>query len=241
MLGAARPPTPHRWPYVAGAIACIPIVVALHEAARWPDVRGLGSQNPRSTAFIDRYREQERLFGRSDRVAWHWVPDDSLSPHLKRAVIVSEDIGFFSHRGFDIAELRIAFWSALRSGLTPRGASTITQQLAKNLWLSPSRTPLRKLKEALLTRQLEKHLSKRRILELYLNVVELGPGIYGAEAAAEHYFGKTAAALDEREAALLAASLPRPAIWNPASDSRFYLEQVARIEDRMGRATFLWQ
>jgi monofunctional biosynthetic peptidoglycan transglycosylase len=151
---------------------------------------------------------------------------------------VGEDIGFFQHNGFAVDEIRTAMEQALR-GERLRGASTITQQLAKNLWLSPSRNPLRKLKEALLTWQLEHVLTKRRILELYLNVVEFGPGIYGAEAAARHYFAEPASMLTERQAAQLAAALPRPSDWHPGSERRGYLQHVTRIEGWMERATFL--
>ncbi len=134
--------------------------------------------------------------------------------------------------------MRAAVEEALEGGRI-RGASTITQQLARNLWLSPSRSPVRKLEEAILTRQLEVYLGKRRILELYLNVVELGPGIYGAEAAARHYFDKPAARLDAWEAALLAASLPRPASWNPHSEAERYLTMATMIMMRVERAQFL--
>ncbi|MBI4421686.1 MAG: monofunctional biosynthetic peptidoglycan transglycosylase [Gemmatimonadetes bacterium] len=224
-----------------GAVAVLLAGTAAYQRATWPDVERLAHERPSSTAFIDRYREEQRRAGNSDRVAWHWVPQAQISPNLQRAVIASEDIGFFSHHGFDVGELQIAVREAMRRGASPRGASTITQQLAKNLWLSPSRNPLRKVKEAILTRQLEAHLSKNRILELYLNVVEFGRGVFGAEAAAQRYFGKPASALSEHEAALLAATLPRPATWNPESRSRTYHRHVARIQDRMARATFLWR
>jgi monofunctional biosynthetic peptidoglycan transglycosylase len=118
----------------------------------------------------------------------------------------------------------------------PGGASTLTQQLAKNLFLSPARNPWRKAKEALLTRQLERRLSKRRILELYLNVVELGPGVWGVEPAARRYFGKSAAAVSGHQAAQLAAALPRPSQWHPGVASRGYLRAVARVEARMAQA-----
>ena len=136
-------------------------------------------------------------------------------------------------------ELRAALEEAWEEKALPRGASTITQQLAKNLWLSPSRNPLRKVKEAILTWQLERELSKRRILELYLNVVEFGPGIYGAEAAGRHYFGKSARSLTERQAAQLAAGLPRPRSWHPGKDSRAYRRKVRTIERRMGKASWV--
>ncbi len=154
-------------------------------------------------------------------------------------MLVAEDITFFSHHGFELAELRNAVAKAIEEGELPRGASTITQQLAKNLWLSPSRNPARKLKEAVLTWQLERALGKRRILELYLNVVEFGPGVYGAEAASRRYFAKSAADLDEDEAAQLAASLPSPATWHPGSTAGAYRRHVETIRRRMDRAEFL--
>jgi monofunctional biosynthetic peptidoglycan transglycosylase len=203
--------------------------------ATWPDVAALASTNPRTTAFIDRARAD------GARIRWTWVPDAAISVHLKRAVVAAEDMEFFSHDGFSGTEIRAAVRDALQEGRKLRGASTITQQLAKNLWLSPSRDPLRKLREVLLTRQLEEHLSKRRILEIYLNVVELGPGVYGAEAAARHYFGTSAGALSEMQAAELAAALPRPATWHPGTSSGAYRRYVADILRRMDRADFLWR
>ena len=154
---------------------------------------------------------------------------------------MAEDIGFFDHQGFAVAEIRDSVRGAVEEGKALRGASTISQQLAKNLWLSPSRNPLRKVEEAILTWQLERDLDKRRILELYLNVVELGPGLYGAGAAARRYFGKAAADLDEDEAAQLAASLTRPSTWHPGSSSRGYRRRVELIRRRMDKAQFLWK
>jgi monofunctional biosynthetic peptidoglycan transglycosylase len=210
-----------------------------YEAWTWPRVSALAVQSPRATAFIEQYRTSERAAGRDGRVAWTWVPYGAISPNVKRAVLVAEDINFFSHNGFEIAEARRALERAMEEGELPRGASTITQQLAKNLWLSPSRNPLRKLREGILTWQLERALSKRRILELYLNVVELGPGVYGMEAAARRYFGKPAAALEPLEAAQLAASLPRPRRWHPGVTSPAYQAHVKRVRERMERAQFL--
>ncbi len=206
------------------------------EAWTWPDVAPLARQNPRTTAFIERYRARERAAGRDDRVAWLWVPYARISPNLVRAVLVAEDITFFSHHGFELAELKHAVTKALEEQELPRGASTITQQLAKNLWLSPSRNPTRKLKEAGLTWQLERTLAKRRILELYLNVVEFGPGVYGAEAASRRYFARPAADLDQDEAAELAASLPSPSTWHPGSTRPGYRRHVGTVRRRMDRA-----
>jgi monofunctional biosynthetic peptidoglycan transglycosylase len=171
-------------------------------------------------------------------VDWRWVAIDRISPEVQKAVVVAEDISFFNHDGFDRGELMVALREAVR-GDRIRGASTITQQLAKNLWLSPSKSPLRKLREALITRRLERHLSKLRILEIYLNVVELGPGLFGVEAAARHYFDLRASELDDEQAALLAASLPRPSSWHPGVDSDGYLGYVEEVLGRMEQADWL--
>jgi penicillin-binding protein 1A len=169
------------------------------------------------------------------------VPIKELPPYLPRAFIAIEDRRFYSHFGIDpIGLARAALANVLRRGVS-QGGSTITQQLAKNLWLSPSRNPLRKVKEAILTWQLERTLGKRRILELYLNVVELGAGVYGVGAASRRYFGKAPAELGEVEAAQLAASLPRPATWHPGVARPSYQRYVAAIHRRMARAEFLWK
>ena len=204
--------------------------------ARWPNVEALRTVNPSSTAFIEMYRSRERAEGGSGRVEWSPVAYDRISANLKRAVVASEDTEFFFHDGFSSHEMQQAIKKAIREREAPRGASTITQQLAKNLWLTPSRSITRKLREALLARQLEKELTKARILELYLNVVEFGPGVYGAEAAARHYFGVPAAYLSPRQGAMLAAGLPRPKQWNPSSTSENYarrVEQILEIERQL--------
>ena len=219
-----------------GIAALVVILWLVWEAATWPDVRALASRPPATTAFIERYKKREREAGRTPRVEWRWVPTAAVSTHLKRAVVVAEDIEFFRHRGFSPEAIRGAMTEALEERRMPRGASTITQQLAKNLWLSPSRSPLRKAREALLTWQLERALSKRRILECYVNVVEFGPGVYGAEAASRRYFGKPAAELNQDEAALLAASLPRPREWHPGVASKAYRRYADNIRRRMDRS-----
>ena len=208
------------------------------EAVTWPDVAALADDRPKTTAFIEKYRGLG-LLGPKKEVQWKWVSYSRISSNLKRAVIVSEDIRFFSHEGFDETEIQAALEDAWEDKELPRGASTLTQQLAKNLWLSASYNPLRKVKEAILTRQLENELSKRRILELYLNVAEFGRGIYGAEAAARHYYGKSVRSLTERQAAELAASLPRPRSWHPGVKSRSYQRKVRSIQRRMAKARWL--
>ncbi len=229
---------------VAAGCGCLPLLtfVALGWMAwqwfTWPDVRDLVDNNPETTAFIELYRD--RGSGSEDRaVDWRWVPYSDISSHLKRAVIVAEDARFFTHNGFATEEIRAAIAEAVERGEVPRGASTLTQQLAKNLWLSPTRNPVRKLSEAVLTVQLEESVPKQRLLEIYLNVVEFGIGIYGAEAAAWHYFDKPASALSEREAALLAASLPRPNSWHPGVDDDRYLGRASRIQTWMAQARYL--
>jgi monofunctional glycosyltransferase len=251
---AAEPPLPVEMPPepAAGEEAPPPhrrrrgrIVLALlvglaawagYEVLTWPRVAALADANPDTTAFIEHYRENH---GPGTPLAWRWVPYGHISADLKHAVVVAEDIDFFTHHGFAWAELKTALAEAREEGELPRGASTITQQLAKNLWLSPSRNPWRKVKEALLTAQLERDLPKRRILELYLNVVEFGPGVYGAEAAARRYFGKPAADLTLEEAAALASGLPRPSTWHPGSTSRAYQRRVKRIAARVAKTAWV--
>ena len=231
---------PHRW--LRRAVVLLFILVAAvvaWEWLTWPDVAALARRNPPTTAFIERYRARQRAAGRDDRVQRLWVPHGAIASGVKRAVLVGEDVNFFSHNGFDFGEIRLAVTKAVEDGAPPRGASTITQQLAKNLWLSPSRNPLRKVEEAILTWQLERALPKRRIFELYLNVVEFGPGVYGVEAASRRYFGKPAAEVTDDEAAELAASLPSPTTWHPGSPRPGYRRHVESIKRRMAKATFL--
>jgi monofunctional biosynthetic peptidoglycan transglycosylase len=216
---------------LAIGFAALALVIAFR-VFTWPDVRSLILRNPESTAFIDGARS------RGISIRWNWVQYDDISDNLKRAVLVGEDLSFFSHNGFDTHELRVAAREAVE-GKRLRGASTISQQLVKNLWLSSSRSPLRKLEEAVLTWQVERRLSKKRILELYLNVVEFGPGVFGADAAAGHYFDVSAALLDRHQAAQLAASLPRPSSWHPGSTSRGYAKAVDRILNLMDQTDWL--
>jgi len=175
-----------------------------------PDVSVLKQRNPKSSALMELRAEEYRQKGIRVARQQVWVSYGAISEHLKKAILLSEDAAFFSHQGVDMNELREALKKDLETGSFKRGGSTITMQLAKNLYLSPSKNPLRKVKEIIIARQLEQALPKRRIFEIYLNVVEWGRNIYGAEAAARHYFGKSAASLDILEAATLAALLPSP-------------------------------
>ncbi|MCC7009889.1 MAG: monofunctional biosynthetic peptidoglycan transglycosylase [Acidobacteria bacterium] len=200
-----------------------------------PDVRTLRNANPTSTAFM-RLREAEagRSKGRTPQPAFRWVPYRQIAPALARAVVVAEDGRFWSHDGVDFDELRIAVEDAWARGAELRGASTITQQLAKNLYLSPSRHPLRKAAELMIARRLEAELSKTRILEIYLNVIEWGDGIWGAEAASRAYFGVPAAALTVEQAALLAAAIINPRIYSPAHPNARLRRRQQTVLARMG-------
>ena len=225
----------------AAALLCglLLLAFAAVELATWPDVARLARHNPGTTAFIERYKARLRREGKPPVVAWRWVPYGAISPSLKRAVLVSENIDFFSDDGFDFREIEDSLKEAWHEKRLPRGASTITQQVAKNLWLNPSYNPLRKLKEAALTVQLDRQLDKGRVLEIYLNVAQFGPGIFGAEAASEAYFHKHASALTDEEAAQLAAGLPAPDAWHPGSSNRTYRWRVGLILRRMEKAQFL--
>jgi monofunctional biosynthetic peptidoglycan transglycosylase len=166
--------------------------------------------------------------------------DAAAVPKLVADVVTaSEDPDFYTHHGFTFAGVARAAVVNASAGDALEGGSTITQQVAKNLWLSGSYNPLRKVKEAILTRQLENELSKRRILEIYLNVAEFGEGIYGAEAAARHYYHRSAAGLTDRQGAELSVALPRPRSWHPGIKTRGYQREVRYTQRRMAVARWL--
>jgi len=199
-----------------------------------PDVRVLTTTNPETTAFIELRRDEAHDAGKSFTLRRRWVPYGRISNQLKRAVIVAEDSAFFEHDGLDYQQIRASIEDSLEDGTAMRGASTITQQLAKNLYLSESRDPSRKLRELIITRRLETALSKRRIFEIYLNSIEWGDGIFGCEAAARAYFGKSAAQLTAAEAALMAGAIINPRVHSPARPTRRLLRRQQIILGRMG-------
>jgi monofunctional biosynthetic peptidoglycan transglycosylase len=199
-----------------------------------PDVRPLATTNPTTTAFMELRKREAAEAGRQLQIRQQWVPYSRISNTLRRAVLVAEDSAFFDHEGVDFKELRASLEANWEDGQFTRGASTITQQLAKNLYLSPSRNPVRKLTELMITRRLEAALTKRRILEIYLNVIEWGDGIFGAEAASRAYFGKSASALTTDEAALLAGAIINPREHSPARPTRRLLRRQQIIARRMG-------
>src|SRR5919205_2289488 len=213
----------------------------VYEVFTFPQVSELRTKNPETTSMIEQRAKEAREQGREPRRVQQWVPLERISVNLQRAVLAGEDTNFTTHHGFDYEAIQRAWDDAQKesekeakqegdqddSSWIPqmpnfkRGASTITQQLAKNLYLSSERTFARKAKEAAITYYLEKTLSKCRILEIYLNVIEWGDGVYGAEAAAQVYFHKPAAALTPQEAAFLSAMIPSPLnIFNPQKNLR---------------------
>jgi len=198
-----------------------------------PDVRPLKTNNPSTTAFIDLRAAEARAKGQQPRRAQRWVAYRHISPNLTRAVLVAEDDLFWQHEGLDLDQLQESLATDWVRGRFARGGSTITQQLAKNLYLSPSKNPLRKLRELLIARRLEVELKKARILELYLNVIEWGDGVYGAEAASRAYFGVSAADVSPQQAALLAAAIVNPRLLNPAHPSTRLIRRQQLILRRM--------
>jgi monofunctional biosynthetic peptidoglycan transglycosylase len=188
----------------------------------YPDIGLLVDENPAKTAFME-YREaqwkQEGLIDK--KIDQKWVSLDHVSQNLIKAVLIAEDDKFWQHEGFDYQAIERAIEKNILAKKFKMGGSTISQQLAKNLYLSPTKNPIRKIKEAILTWRLEKTLSKRRILELYVNVAEWGDGIFGIGQAARHYYGISAASLSARQASRLAAILPNPILYSPTGSSRY--------------------
>jgi len=217
----------------------VPVLAAAGLLSSWlvklPDVAYLAASNPNTTVLIEARQAEAAAKGRPFTLSWTWVPLEFISPHLQRAVIVSEDASFYQHNGFDWEGLQEALTHDWEQGKLRRGGSTITQQLAKNLYLSSEKTLSRKAREALIAWEIERRLPKKRILELYLNVAEWGQGIFGAEAAARHHFEKSAAELTEDEAALLAALLPSPRRNDPIRHPSLLIKRQEAILGWMHR------
>jgi monofunctional biosynthetic peptidoglycan transglycosylase len=214
--------------------AAVVFAVVAYAYLTLPDVRVLATTNPTSTAFMKLRAEEAAANGRKLRHLHQWVRYNRISKNLKQAVIVAEDSRFFQHDGLDLEEIRKSIEINIERGGAIRGASTITQQLAKNLYLSPSKNPIRKLRELIITRRMEAALSKARIFEIYLNVIEWGDGIWGAEAAARSYFGVSASSLSREQAALLAGAIINPRVLNPGRPNRRLLARQRIILGRMG-------
>ncbi|MBI5075411.1 MAG: monofunctional biosynthetic peptidoglycan transglycosylase [Nitrospirae bacterium] len=202
----------------------------------YPDVTRLRKENPKKSAFME-YREAEwARAGKKYKIRQVWVPYGAISPYLIKAVLIGEDDKFWQHEGFDYEAMQKAIEKDIKAKKFKLGGSTISQQLAKNLYLSPSKNPLRKFREAIITWRMERALPKKRLLELYLNVAEWSEaGIFGIEAASRHYYGKSASALGPEEASRLAAVLPNPRKFNPLGSSRYVVNRSGLIYNIMVR------
>ena len=216
------------WLAVAGAAAFL--VLQLSFLARvwwWKD------HNPASTAFMQARMEQLRARDPQAKLRHSWLPYDRIAPSLKRAVVVAEDAKFSGHEGFDWEAIEKAREKNRRKGKIVAGGSTISQQLAKNLFLSGERSALRKGQEALITVMIERVMDKRRILEIYLNVIEWGEGVFGAEAAARHYYGMGANGLAPEQSARLAAMVPNPRFYDRNRNTPYLAKRTQTILARM--------
>ena len=191
--------------------------------------------NPATSAFMEDRLEVMQDKNPKAGLKYKWIPYERISGNLKRALIAAEDAKFLEHEGFDIEGIEKALKKNEKKGKVVAGGSTISQQLAKNLFLSGERSYMRKGQEAIITLMLEKMMSKRRILEIYMNVIEWGEGVYGAEAAARHYYKTSAANLSPYQAAHLAAMVPRPRFFEKRPNSAYLARHAATIEARMAQ------
>lgn len=206
-----------------------------------PDVQSLKTKNPTTTALMEQRAAENNANKTKVRPLRAWVSYNSISPHLRNAVLVAEDGAFFQHSGYDVHELKESMKRNWREKRFARGASTITQQLAKNLYLSTSRNPLRKIREFFIAQDMERYLTKQRIFEIYLNVIEWGDGIYGIQPAAQAYYGKSAGELTPEEAAILAAMIPNPRRYTPARNLKYLESRKEDLLKRLVRYKYLTQ
>jgi monofunctional biosynthetic peptidoglycan transglycosylase len=218
----------------AALLLVLALLAAVGLLLSLPDVSALRRHDPPTTAFIELRRKQ--VGGQPLRLQRHVVPLASISPYLRKCVVLAEDDTFYEHEGFNWEAIRKSAEANWEEGRLVRGGSTLTQQLARNLYLSPEKSWLRKLREALITFRLEHTLSKRRILELYLNLAEWGDGIFGAEAASQAYYGIAASALSPAQAARLAVALPSPSQRNPRVQAQWLDRRAARLCRLLRRA-----
>jgi monofunctional glycosyltransferase len=199
----------------------------------WFGVARLKSDNPSETALMRQRMREAESEGKTLRITQRWIPLSKIPRHLIDAVVVAEDGMFYAHHGIDWFEVRESIEKNIDQKRAARGASTITQQLAKNLYLSTSKDPIRKGKELIITLLMENQLGKNRILELYLNCIEWGRGIFGVDAAAHAYFGKSASALTLEESIRLASVIPSPLKHRASDDSRYVLRRKDIVLRRM--------
>jgi monofunctional glycosyltransferase len=224
------------WRWTCRLLAALFAVLLLYQAWIAVHIWWWVDHNPSTSSFM-----RDRLEAMQDKnpkaeLKHRWVPYKGISNNLKRAIVAAEDAKFVDHEGFDWEGIQEAYKKNLKKGRIVAGGSTISQQLAKNLFLSTRRTPWRKAEEALITVMLEQIMDKRRIFEIYLNVIEWGNGIFGAEAAAQHYFSISAAQLSPEQASKLAAMVPNPRYYDTHREAKGLLRKTSIILDRMGDA-----
>ncbi len=222
-----------RWRWLKRILAWLLLVVLCYQAWIAVQIWWWVDHNPSSSAFMD--TSLEDMQGKNPRAALQhkWTPYEDISGNLKRALIAAEDAKFVDHEGFDWEGIALAYEKNRKKGKIVAGGSTISQQLAKNLFLSTKRTPWRKAEEALITVMLENIMSKQRIFEIYLNVIEWGNGVFGAEAAAQHYYGVSAAQLGPAQAARLAAMVPNPRYYDRHREASGLMRKTAIILGNM--------
>jgi monofunctional glycosyltransferase len=214
-------------------LVSVAFVLSVVLSIPYPGILALSSENPRETALMRQRIAEAEDEGKPLKITQTWIPISRIPKHVLDAIVVAEDGTFYEHGGIDWFEVQESLEKNLEEGRAARGASTITQQLAKNLFLSTSKDPLRKLREVIITVLLERTLEKRRILELYVNLIEWGRGVFGIEAASRTYFGKPASELTLDEGARLAAVIPSPLRHRPDSDTRYVVRRKAIVLGRM--------
>lgn len=226
------------WHWLWRSIVLVLLLVLAYQLWLFARVWWYVDHNPGATAFMERRLVllQEKM-GEDAALKHRWVPYEKISIHLKRALVAAEDSKFLAHEGFDLEGIEKALKKNEKKGKVVAGGSTISQQLAKNLFLSGERSYVRKGQEAVITLMLEKMMPKRRILEIYMNVIEWGEGVYGAEAAARHYHKTSAANLNSAQAARLAAMVPRPRFFEKRPNSPYLARHSATIQARMSQVS----
>ncbi len=223
------------WRWLGRGILLVLAVLLLYQGWIYAQIWWWVDHNPSTTAFMDARLAEMRETKPDAQLQQQWAPYPKISRQLKLALIAAEDTKFLDHEGFDWDGIQKAYEKNLKKGKIVAGGSTISQQLAKNLFLSGSRNPLRKVEEAIITVMLENTLSKRRILEIYLNVIEWGNGVFGAEAAARHYYGIGAASVSAEQAARLASMVPNPRYYDLHRNARGLEKKTPIILGRMNQ------
>ncbi|MBE3130698.1 MAG: monofunctional biosynthetic peptidoglycan transglycosylase [Acidobacteria bacterium] len=228
-------PTKRRklWRWLLLIAVLTPIAVTAYILLTLPDVSSLRTKNPSSTAFMKSRQEEARKKGRTIAIQKEWVDFAGIPELLKEAVRITEDASFYWHKGIDFEEIKESIKRDLREKRFSRGGSTITQQLAKNLFLSPRKNPLRKVREYFIAKRLEKALSKDRIFTLYLNLIELGSGIFGVQAASRYYFGRDVSELSVEEIVRLTAIIPRPVTTDPRGSEGWLNWRCSMIQEKL--------